>query len=432
MALLARDFMVRRRLMPVRLDDDGNLVLAMTNPLDVITIDEVGMRTKKHVVPVICTESGFDEAVALYFSTRGKLREAREESGDEGADATPATIDTNIIEIVDGLLADAASMDASDIHLEPRDDSLNVRCRIDGVLHDLREFPKDLQAGIISRLKIMGNLDIAERRLPQDGRTTFELASGRSVDLRLASIPSLYGENITIRILEVSPLPPTLSSLGLIGDNLAPLRAGPRGPGGPHRHRRAHGFGQVHHPLRHPRATSKPRSAKVSPSKTRWSEDHGRHPDRGEAGHRRHVLPGAAIAGARYPDVIMVGEIRDLETAKMAADAARYRSPGVQHIAHERRVVGGEPCRRDGRAALPGGRPLGIASWPSGWCAGCAPAAASPRPLPTSAGKSCGSDQHRERIRVRQPRRLRQMLRHGYRRRLGLYKCLVVMTRCAT
>jgi hypothetical protein len=93
------------------------------------------------------------------------------------------------------------------------------------VLHDLREFPKDLEAGILSRLKIMGNLNIAERRLPQDGRTTFELSTGDAVDLRLASIPSLYGENITIRILEVSPLPPTLASLGLVGANLARFEA---------------------------------------------------------------------------------------------------------------------------------------------------------------------------------------------------------------
>jgi len=214
MGLLPRDFIVRHRLMPLRLDDNGNVVLAMTNPLDVISIDEVSMRTGKRVVPVICTESGFDEAVGTYFSMRGKLKDSREEGVEEGENGG-ATIDANIVEIVDQLLADATAMDASDIHLEPREDSVLVRCRIDGVLHELRDFPKDLQAGITSRLKIMGNMNIAERRLPQDGRTSFQLSSGEAVDVRMASIPSLYGENITLRILEVSPLPPTLASLGL-------------------------------------------------------------------------------------------------------------------------------------------------------------------------------------------------------------------------
>ncbi len=216
--LLPRDFIVRHRLMPLHADEDGALHLAMTNPLDVIAIDEVSMRTKRRVVPSICTESGFEEAVAIYFSTRGKLRDAREE-GDEAWEGGPSVIDADVIELVDSLLTDAASMSASDIHLEPREDSLHVRCRIDGVLHPLREFPKQMQPGIISRLKIMGNMNIAERRLPQDGRTSFELSSGEAADLRLASIPSQYGENLTLRILEVSPLPPTLESLGLTGEN---------------------------------------------------------------------------------------------------------------------------------------------------------------------------------------------------------------------
>ena len=123
LGLLPRDFIVRRRLMPLSLDDNGSLVLAMTNPLDVISIDEVGMRTKKRVVPVICTESGFDEAVAIYFSSRGKLKDARDDGGRAG-DAAPATSTPTSSRSSTRLLTDAASMDASDIHLEPREDSL--------------------------------------------------------------------------------------------------------------------------------------------------------------------------------------------------------------------------------------------------------------------------------------------------------------------
>ena len=320
LGLLARDFIVRRRLIPLSLDDNGSLVLAMTNPLDVISIDEVGMRTKKRVVPVICTDSDFDEAVAVYFSSRGKLKDSRDEA-DEAA-FTPADIDADIIEIVDALLTDAASMSASDIHLEPAEYSLRVRCRIDGVLHELREFPKELQAGITSRLKIMGNLNIAERRLPQDGRTSFELSSGEAIDLRLASIPSMYGENLTIRILEVSPLPPTLASLGLVGDNLARFEAALEAPEG--------GIVIVG-PTGSGKSTTLYTTLELikSPERKVYTvEDPIERKIEGII--QSEVKPAIGLTFAQAlrslvradPDVIMVGEIRDLETAKMAADSA--------------------------------------------------------------------------------------------------------------
>jgi len=319
LGLLPRDFIVRRRLMPLSLDDNGSLVVAMTNPLDVISIDEIGMRTKKRVVPVICTESAFDEAVGIYFSSRGKLKDAREEAAQPAAGGE---IDADIIEIVDSLLTDAARMDASDVHLEPAEDSLNVRCRIDGVLHEMREFPRELQAGIISRLKIMGNLDIAERRLPQDGRTSFELSSGEAVDLRLASIPSMYGENLTIRILEVSPLPPTLSSLGLIGDNLVRYEAALKAPEG--------GIVIVG-PTGSGKSTTLYTTLELikSPERKVYTvEDPIERKIEGII--QTEVKPAIGLTFAQAlralvradPDVIMVGEIRDLETAKMAADSA--------------------------------------------------------------------------------------------------------------
>jgi type II secretory ATPase GspE/PulE/Tfp pilus assembly ATPase PilB-like protein len=213
-------------------------------------------------------------------------------------------------------------MDASDIHLEPREDTLAVRCRIDGVLHDMREFPKELQAGIISRLKIMGNLNIAERRLPQDGRTSFELSSGEAVDLRLASIPSMYGENLTIRILEVSPLPPTLASLGLVGDNLARFEAALKAPEG----------GII---IVGPTGSGKSTTLyttleliKSSERKVYTVEDPIERKIEGIV--QTEVKPAIGLTFAQAlrslvradPDVIMVGEIRDLETAKMAADSA--------------------------------------------------------------------------------------------------------------
>jgi len=318
--LLPRDFIVRHRLMPLRLEDNGALVLAMTNPLDVISIDEVGMRTKRRVVPVICSESSFDEALAVYFSSRGKLREAAEEAGEEAGG--PETVDASIIEIVDTLLADATGMSASDIHLEPREDGLYVRCRIDGVLHDLRTLPKEAQAGVISRLKIMGGMNIAERRLPQDGRTSFELSGGETVDLRLASIPSLYGEHLTIRILEVAPLPPTLGDLGLAAASLERYQRALAAPEG--------GIAIVG-PTGCGKSTTLYTTLELvkSPERKLYTvEDPIERKIEGVV--QTEVRPGIGLTFAQAlralvradPDVIMVGEIRDLETARMAADAA--------------------------------------------------------------------------------------------------------------
>jgi len=321
LGLLPRDFIVRRRLMPLTIDDNGGLVLAMTNPLDVVSIDEVTMRTKRRVVPVMCSESGFNEAVRIYVSSRGKLKDARR-ADDDAVPSGPGDIDANTIAIVDTLLADAASMAASDIHLEPGEDSLRVRCRIDGVLHEMREFPKELQPGIVSRLKIMGNLDIAERRLPQDGRTTFELSSGEAVDLRLVSIPSQYGENLTIRILEVSPLPPTLASLGLAGDNLTRFEAALKAPEG--------GIAIVG-PTGSGKSTTLYTTLELikTPERKAYTvEDPIERKIEGIIQTEVKPMIGLTFAQALRalvradPDVIMVGEIRDLETAKMAADAA--------------------------------------------------------------------------------------------------------------
>ena len=197
-----------------------------------------------------------------------------------------------------------------------------MRCRIDGVLHPLREFPKELQAGIVSRLKIMGGMNIAERRLPQDGRTTFELASGEVIDVRLASIPSQYGENITLRILEVSPLPPSMESLGLGGANLERYTKALAVPEG----------GVV---IVGPTGSGKSTTlyttlelVKTPERKVYTVEDPIERKIHGIV--QTEVKPSIGLTFAQAlralvradPDIIMVGEIRDLETAKMAADAA--------------------------------------------------------------------------------------------------------------
>jgi type IV pilus assembly protein PilB len=321
--LLPRDFIVRHRVLPMRILDDGGIELAMANPLDVIAIDEIRLRTKRRVVPVICTESGFDEAISIFTSKRGKLREADDESGAMvRAEELASAQDSSIIEIVDSVISDAVGMKASDIHIEPREDVLQIRCRIDGVLHDLREYPLDLQPGILSRIKIMGNLDIAERRLPQDGRTSFITGDDETVDLRLASIPSLYGENVAIRILEVSPLPPTLASLGFSEESLERYEGAIR---------QAEGGIVISGPTGCGKSTTLYTTLELIKSKERkiyTVEDPIERKLHGIVQTETKPIIGLTFAQALRalvradPDVIMIGEVRDLETAKMAADAA--------------------------------------------------------------------------------------------------------------
>ena len=321
--LLPRDFIVRHRVLPVRIEESGSLVLGMTNPLDVVAIDEVRLRTKRRVVPAIIGESVFDEAISIFTSKRGKLKETDENGGGPPqAEDVASAQDASIIEIVDSALSDAVGMKASDLHVEPREDMLQIRCRIDGVLHDLREYPVDLQPGILSRLKIMGNMDIAERRLPQDGRTSFMTAESETVDLRLASIPSLYGENITIRVLEVSPLPPTLASLGFSETSLARYEEAIKRPDG--------GIAIVG-PTGCGKSTTLYTTLELIKTKERkiyTVEDPIERKLHGVVQTEVKPIIGLTFAQALRalvradPDVIMVGEVRDLETAKMSADAA--------------------------------------------------------------------------------------------------------------
>jgi type IV pilus assembly protein PilB len=322
LAMLPRDFMINRRVLPLSLEEDGTLVLAMTDPLDIVALDEVGLRTKRKVRPVICTESSFEEASATFFNTRGKLRELSEEEASLVADETALAHDDSVIEIVDALISDAVSMKASDIHVEPHAEALHVRCRVDGVLHKLREFPAEIQPGIVSRIKIMGNMDIAERRMPQDGRTSFETSDGKDVDLRLASIPTLHGENVSIRILEVSPLPQTLESLGLAGPSLERFEEAIRQPEG--------GI-LICGPTGCGKSTTLYTTlelVKTPQSKIYTVEDPVERRLEGVMQSEVKAAIGLDFASLLRtllrsdPDLIMVGEIRDAETAKMAAEAA--------------------------------------------------------------------------------------------------------------
>ncbi|MCJ7795170.1 MAG: Flp pilus assembly complex ATPase component TadA, partial [Thermoleophilia bacterium] len=220
--LLTERFIRARHVIPVDFDRDS-LILAMVDPLDVVTLDDVRVITGMDVVPVVATATGFAEIVELMLSDRGALA-----GGDNGDEPTPQKLaedrryaeETSVITLVNDILNAALKRRASDIHFEPQLYELGVRIRVDGVLHTLTTVSNDLKGGVLSRLKIIGDMDIAEKRLPQDGRATYR-SPDQTVDLRIASIPTAYGENITIRLLDESMYKISLEELGLGDGELA-------------------------------------------------------------------------------------------------------------------------------------------------------------------------------------------------------------------
>ena len=222
-ALLTEKFSRARQVMPLEFNKQGALVLAMVTPSDVLTIDDVRLITGLEVVPVVTTAGVLGEALDLLYSRKGRLETPtkKAEQGRQGpSDREVAEYDT-VVSLVDEILATGMRQKASDIHFEPQADKMIVRLRVDGVLHPLTEIRSEIKDGVVSRIKILADMDIAEKRLPQDGRATFE-ADDRSMDLRIACIPTVFGENVTIRLLDDRMFNITLEQLGM-GEQQLPI-----------------------------------------------------------------------------------------------------------------------------------------------------------------------------------------------------------------
>ena len=205
----------------------ASLKIAMIDPSNVFAIDDVKFMTGYDVQPVVASESSIKEAVSKYYE-QADLKGAISEIDFDGEDVDVVAgsddeIDMNelqnavdeapVVKLVNLMLSEAIARGASDIHLEPYEKSFRVRYRIDGVLYDVMQPPIRLKAALSSRLKIMAELDIAERRLPQDGRIKLKVKD-KAVDLRVSTLPTLFGEKIVMRILDKSNLNLDLTKLG--------------------------------------------------------------------------------------------------------------------------------------------------------------------------------------------------------------------------
>ena len=226
---------------PVKLVRD-TLYLAMSDPLDFIAQEEVKAASRKRVIPMIATHRATEQAISRLYGSEGTARvieEMKREAGAAGLDIVPAQLAKDsdssegapTIRFVNSLIERAFTERASDIHLEPQEGEMVVRMRIDGLLRRVLTVPVELQSTVISRLKIMGGMDIAERKVPQDGHAMLRV-KGSEIDLRISSMPTVYGEKIVLRLLNKTSQLLSRDAIGLEGDDLESYQALLRNTGG--------------------------------------------------------------------------------------------------------------------------------------------------------------------------------------------------------
>ncbi|RDW21563.1 GspE/PulE family protein [Oceanobacillus chungangensis] len=219
--LVPKELAKRHLLLPIRVD--GNkLFVAMADPMDYFAMEELRMATGYQIMPGIATKDALYRMVTKYYDLQESIDEVMDDySPEESMDETGITDeDSPIVKLVNQIITNAVAQRASDIHLDPQEVELTVRYRVDGVLKTERALPKYMQNVLIARIKIMGNLNITENRIPQDGRIKADI-NNRQIDIRISSLPSVYGEKIVMRILDLGNSMDQLDKLGLTPANLA-------------------------------------------------------------------------------------------------------------------------------------------------------------------------------------------------------------------
>lgn len=324
----AGDFFKLARMVPVKIDG-RDLLVATTDPLDLARLHALELAVGLRVKPVLAKEKEiFARIEALYGATAEAVNNQGFEQSIEGigeeedvAHLRDMASEVPVIRMVNQMLIRALESRASDVHIEPFENQLKIRYRIDGILHEVESPPRHLKAAVISRLKILAQLNIAERRLPQDGRIKTRLG-GKDVDLRIATVPTLYGESMVIRILERGQIFSQLETLGFAPELLSRFNEMILKP---------HGMILVTGPTGSGKTTTLYGALQKinDPGKKIITiEDPVEYQLSGV--NQIHVKPliGLTFANGlrsivrQDPDVIMVGEIRDAETAEIAVQAA--------------------------------------------------------------------------------------------------------------
>ncbi|HSH23216.1 MAG TPA: ATPase, T2SS/T4P/T4SS family [Acidimicrobiales bacterium] len=307
--------------------DDQRLVLAMADPSNVFAVDDIRTVTKREIKVVVGTRAGILEAIDKFNRMDGEAESisaqaaSEQQAEDDLSNVREVVEDAPIVKLVNMLITQAVADRASDIHIEPGERDLRVRYRIDGVLHEVMRPPKSIQSGIISRLKIMADLNIAERRVPQDGRVNVNLG-GRAVDLRVATLPTVYGEKIVMRILDKSTALLKLGDLGFLPSSMERFAQSYRKP---------YGTILVTGPTGSGKSTTLYATLNILNEDSKniiTVEDPVEYRLAGINQVQTNNKAGLTFAAALRsilrsdPDIVLVGEIRDRETATIAIEAA--------------------------------------------------------------------------------------------------------------
>ncbi|MTV49391.1 type II secretion system protein GspE [Heliobacillus mobilis] len=321
LATIPPDVIKRYRALPVDFKDE-KLIVAMQRPGDIMAIDDLRAISGFDITPVVIPDTELEVALEKY-GRNDEFRTVEEEEensteidmGDVQDDDRPA------VQLANAIIAQGINVRASDIHIEPYEKRLRIRFRIDGVLHEMMQPPLRLHGALVSRIKVMANMNIADRRLPQDGRMSLKI-NGKSIDIRVASLPGAYGERLTLRILDRSSKMITLEDLGIKENTLAKFKEIIKAP-----------YGCI--------LVTGPTGSGKSTTLYATLADVDRHEKNVitvedpveyvfDGINQIQINPKAGLtfaSGLRSilrsdPDIIMVGEVRDKETAQMVIESA--------------------------------------------------------------------------------------------------------------
>ncbi len=327
LTLIPENMANRYLVMPIR-KERNKLFVAMADPMDYYAIDDMRMSTGFQIEVAIATKDEVKLFIERYYGMKGSLDEAMQSMGQASAAAVPAGADAELVDedspvvrLVSQILSQAVGNRASDIHLDPLENGMNVRFRIDGTLRTVQSLPKTMQNVVTARIKVMANLNIAEHRLPQDGRFRVTV-DFREIDVRVSILPTIYGEKTVLRVLDLSNNMQKMEQIQFTDDNLAAVRhmisgangmvlaTGPTGSGKTSTLYAA--LTELNQPSVNIITVEDPVEYRLAGvNQVAVNETTGLTFARG----LRSIL-------RQDPDIVMVGEIRDTETAEIAIRAA--------------------------------------------------------------------------------------------------------------
>ncbi len=331
--IIPNDVAIKYQVIPVSLRN-STLIVAMVDPSNIFAIDDIKFLTGHRIEPMIASESSMALSLDTYYgTTKGltnilqgieaeELQIAGEEESLDIGNLQQASEDAPVIKLVNAVFTDAVKKRASDIHVEPYEKYFRIRFRIDGILYEIMRPPLKMKNAVVSRLKIMARLDIAERRLPQDGRIKLKMAKGEEMDVRVSILPTLFGEKVVLRLLDKSNLQLDMTKLGFEEGQLNDFKEAIYKP---------YGMVLVTGPTGSGKTTTLYSALSELNKITEnisTAEDPVEFNLPGINQVQIHEEIGLTFANAlrsflrQDPDIILVGEIRDFETAEIGIKAA--------------------------------------------------------------------------------------------------------------